>query len=165
MNREKVFVTWVHDRPGVLTRVASAFFRRGINIINLTVGATHIDGVSKMVIRTSGSARELDQLARYIDREVDVLEVQLQDPEVDMVAELCSVRVGADDDETRDAILKATHVYRPELEKIEHDSIILTLSSTPATIDHFVETVKAFHLMDVSRTGVTTQPGRSTPLD
>jgi acetolactate synthase-1/3 small subunit len=164
-NREKVFVTWVQDRPGVLTRIASAFFRRGINIINLTVGSTHIEGVSKMVIRTSGDNKELDQLSRYIDREVDVLEVQLQDPEIDTVAELCFVRVGATNDDEREEILDATHAYRPEVERIEHDSIVLRTLSTPATIDHFLRKLESFDLRDVSRTGVTTMPARSTPID
>lgn len=164
-DREKVFVAWVQDRPGVLSRIASAFFRRGINIINLTVGSTHRVGISKMVIRTHGYEADLEQLVRSIDREVDVLEVQLLDPERDEIAELCAVRVATDSDAERQAILDATHVYRPELKRLDHDSLVLSLTSPPATIDHFVESLKQFRLLDVSRTGVTTMPGRTTPAD
>ena len=41
------FVSYVEDKPGVLTRVASLFRRLNINIISLTVGHSERDGLSR----------------------------------------------------------------------------------------------------------------------
>ena len=46
----QTFSVYVHDRPGVLNRVASFFRRRGFNIESLTVGRTHRLGISRMTV-------------------------------------------------------------------------------------------------------------------
>ena len=46
----------VEDRPGVLTRVASLFRRRGYNIESLAVGTTDEQGVSRMTIVVEGTS-------------------------------------------------------------------------------------------------------------
>ena len=43
-----VLVIYTDDEPGVLTRVASLFRRRGFNIHSLTVGPTERVGLSRM---------------------------------------------------------------------------------------------------------------------
>jgi acetolactate synthase-1/3 small subunit len=43
-------LVYVHDRPGVLNRVVSLFRKLGFNIGSLTVGRTHQQGISRMII-------------------------------------------------------------------------------------------------------------------
>ena len=155
---ERIFVAWVADRPGVLTRIASLFFRRGINIMSLNVASSHREGASKMVIRACGTVDELRRLALFMERLVDVLDVELQDPEHVPIDELCFARVAVTGDAERNAVLTATAPYQPRIVRIDTDSMILTLTSTPVTIDHFVDTLNDFRLLDISRTGVTTAP-------
>ncbi len=45
-----IFVVYVENKPGVLTRVASLFRRRAFNIDSLTVGRTEKPEVSRMTI-------------------------------------------------------------------------------------------------------------------
>ena len=53
------FVSYVEDKPGVLTRVASLFRRLNINIISLTVGRSERPGISRMtLLRGLGGGRE-----------------------------------------------------------------------------------------------------------
>src|SRR5690625_6997217 len=77
MIRERIFVAWVSDRPGVLTRIASVFFRLSINIVSLNVASTHTPRVSKMVIRAAGDEHELLRVKRQISRLVDTLRVDV----------------------------------------------------------------------------------------
>ncbi|MBV9072060.1 MAG: ACT domain-containing protein, partial [Acidobacteria bacterium] len=44
----RTFIVYVADHPGVLNRVSSLFRRRGYNIESLTVGHTHLPGISRM---------------------------------------------------------------------------------------------------------------------
>ena len=44
------FVSYVEDKPGVLTRVTSLFRRLNINIISLTVGRSEKPGLSRLTL-------------------------------------------------------------------------------------------------------------------
>ncbi len=48
--RPHVLMALVENKPGVLTRVASLFRRRGFNIESLTVGHTDTPDISRMTI-------------------------------------------------------------------------------------------------------------------
>ena len=50
MSMVRTFIVYVADHPGVLNRVSSLFRRRGYNIESLTVGHTHLPGVSRMTV-------------------------------------------------------------------------------------------------------------------
>lgn len=164
MNHERIFVAWVSDRPGVLTRIASVFFRRSINIMSLNVAGTHLPDVSKMVIRAAGSERELERVCLQISRLVDTLRVDVLSPEDAILDELCFVRVQVRDQATHGELLHAVQAYRPKVVRVDTDSVVLTLTTTPTTIDHFLQTLAEFGLIDVSRTGVTTAPLAETAL-
>lgn len=164
MNHERIFIAWVSDRPGILTRITSLFFRRSINIISLNVAQTHVPSVSKMVIRAAGELHQLDVLRRQIQRLVDTLRVDLLDPDIVSLDELCFARVGVRSEDEREAILAATEPYRPRITRVDIDSMILQLTNSPVTIDQFLQALARFTLIDVSRTGVTTSPLRAAAL-
>ena len=162
---ERVFVARVSDRPGVLTRIADVFFRRGINIITLTVGASHTPEVSKIVIRCEGNTEALRRLALLLENLVDVLHVDVVDPDEGGIFELCLARLRAVSVADRNEIVENTNAFRPRIALTDRDSIVLELIDSPATIDHFVHTLGGFDLVDISRTGVTTTPSAASPLE
>ena len=47
---QHTIIALVEDKPGVLSRIASLFRRRGFNIESLTVGHTEQPGISRMTI-------------------------------------------------------------------------------------------------------------------
>jgi acetolactate synthase-1/3 small subunit len=68
---------YVHNRPGVLAKVASTFHRRAMNIQTLTVEPTEQPERSKMVVRVAAPRPDLERVALAIDNLVDVLSVEL----------------------------------------------------------------------------------------
>ena len=50
MSHDHIISVRVHDRPGVLSRIAQVFARRGYNIDSLVVSSSHTKGFSRMTI-------------------------------------------------------------------------------------------------------------------
>lgn len=165
MNHERIFVAWVSDRPGVLTRIASVFFRRSINIMSLNVASTQLPRISKMVIRAAGNEHELLRVKRQISRLVDTLRVDVLTTDTAVLDELCFARVPIRVPEDHDQILAQMRPYGAEIVRVDQDSMVMSLTSTPTTIDHFLQSLEPFGLIDVSRTGVTSAPLAKAPLE
>src|SRR5262249_23926500 len=66
----------VENRPGVLTRVAGLFARRGFNIDSLAVGPTQDPSQSRITIRVDCAQHSVDQVIKQLYKLVDVLKVQ-----------------------------------------------------------------------------------------
>jgi len=64
MGEKRILVALVEDRPGVLSRVASLFRRRGFNIESIAVGHTEQPGLSRMTIVVDGATTAVDQVGR-----------------------------------------------------------------------------------------------------
>jgi len=160
---DAILILYVHNRPGVLAKVANMFYRRGLNIRTLTVGTTHRAEVSKIVVRVAGPEAELRRLAPALGNLVDVLSVELSDAAAVRAQELCLVRIAVDDRAQRDALLAAAAPFQPTLVDASGDTVVLEVAGTPAAIELFIDTLGRFPIVDMSRTGLTTMPGRQAP--
>jgi acetolactate synthase-1/3 small subunit len=61
----------VENKPGVLTRVAGLFARRGFNITSLTVGETERPAVSRMTIIVDAEVAPFEQVTKQLNKLVD----------------------------------------------------------------------------------------------
>ena len=64
---------FVHDRPGVLVRIALVFSRRGYNIESLVVSPSASGGFSRMTITCSGDPDTLDEIIGQLAKLIDVV--------------------------------------------------------------------------------------------
>ena len=68
-------ISLVQDEPGVLTRVAGLFRRRGFNIESLSVGHCERPGLSRMTIVVKGDDAEVEQVTKQLDKLIEVVNV------------------------------------------------------------------------------------------
>ena len=71
-----IFVVYVENKPGVLTRVASLFRRRAFNIDSLTVGRTEKPEVSRMTIVVDADHDQALRVEANLYKLVNVLLVE-----------------------------------------------------------------------------------------
>lgn len=160
--RDTLFVVYAHSRPGVLAKLAGMFYRRGLDIRTLTVGATHEPELSKIVLRVAGSDGELQRIAAAIGNLVDVLSVELADLAARGARELCLVRV-ATDGAVHSALVQAAQRFDADLRDEDGHSIVLEMVGPPARIEELLAALARFTVLDISRTGATTLPGPFSP--
>ena len=70
----------VEDKPGVLTRVAALFSRRGFNINSLAVGQTEIPDISRITVVVEVEGAALEQVTKQLNKLIEVLKVVELDP-------------------------------------------------------------------------------------
>ena len=65
----------VEDKPGLLTRVAGLFARRGFNIESLAVGKTEVPGLSRITVVVDVEDLPLEQVTKQLNKLVNVLKI------------------------------------------------------------------------------------------
>ncbi len=82
--------------PGVLTRIAGLFARRGFNIDTLTVGPTDDEQISRVTLTVDGALHPIDQVTKQLHKLVNVLKIRDLEPADTVARELALFKVTAD---------------------------------------------------------------------
>jgi acetolactate synthase-1/3 small subunit len=147
-----VLVVYTDDEPGVLTRVASLFRRRGFNIHSLTVGPTERPRQSRMTIVVDAEEATVRLAVEHLRKQVNVLEVQQLGNRPKVVRDLALIRVAAGLD-VRSEILQLAQVFRANVVDIAGDSLAIECSGGPDKIDALVDALRPFGILELGRTG------------
>ncbi len=153
--RKHVIAMLVEDQPGVLTRIAGMFARRGFNIDTITVGKTTKKGISKMVITVLGDDATLEQVEKQVNKLIDTIKVIEMPEDKSVIRELCLVKVSIANKKQKEEVLRYTKIYKTKIVDITQKYVTAELIGTPAKIDAFIDLMKQFGVKEVSRTGVT----------
>ena len=142
----------VHNRPGVLSRVAQVFARRGYNIDSLVVSPSHREGFSRMTITSQGDPAVLDQIIKQLFKLVDVVSAAEHRLEESVVRELALFKVEVQS-ETRSEILQAIEVFRGKTVDISEDTLTIEMTGDSEKIDAFELFVSRFGIREMVRSG------------
>jgi acetolactate synthase-1/3 small subunit len=157
-----VLVVYTDDEPGVLTRVASLFRRRGFNIHSLTVGPTERPDVSRMTVVVDTDEATARRAVEHLRKLVNVLEVQqLGTGGVNVVRDLALIRVSAGPAK-RSEVLQLVEVFRANVVDIAEDTLVIECTGSLAKIEALVDTLRPFGIIELGRTGAVAM-ARGTP--
>jgi acetolactate synthase-1/3 small subunit len=145
-------VAMVEDRPGVLTRVASLFRRRGFNIDSLAVGNTEEQGISRMTIVVDGDDGIVQQVEHQLNKLIDVVKVSDLSGEDTVTRELAllKVRCGAIN---RREVLDIIEIFRAQVVDLSPTSLIIQVVAEEDRLDALVENLRPYGVMEMVRTG------------
>ncbi|MHA7964491.1 acetolactate synthase small subunit [Paenibacillus sp. CAU 1782] len=144
----------VNDQPGVLQRVSGLFGRRGFNIESITVGASEEQGLSRMVIVTSGDDHTLEQITKQLYKLIDVIKVIDLSSNAMVGRELALIKVYAEPS-SRPEILGVVETFRASVVDIGTQSLMVQVVGDSSKIDAMIELLKPYGIRELSRTGVT----------
>jgi acetolactate synthase I/III small subunit len=147
----------VENKFGVLTRVAGLFSGRGYNIDSLNVAPTHDATASRMTIVTHGDEATLEQIVKQLNKLPDVLKVQdfREGEYVDRELVLIKVSVDA---KSRAEVMQITDIFRAKIVDVQPKSLTVEITGTESKVGKFLDLMKAFGVMDLTRTGQVAMP-------
>jgi len=142
----------VSNKPGVLTRVALVFARRGFNIDSLVVSQAQTPTFSRMNIEASGDERTLSLMLAQLNRLVDVIHAVDHAGEDVVQRELALFKIRCTP-KSRTEILQMAETFRGQTVDIGDDTITLQITGKSAKVDAFHTMMRPFEIMELVRTG------------
>jgi acetolactate synthase-1/3 small subunit len=142
----------VENKPGVLTRVASLFARRGFNIDSLAVGTTEDPTLSRMTIVVSAEDELLEQVTKQLHKLINVIKIQDLDP-ADMVdRELVLFKVNAPPDR-RHEVIEIANVFRAKIVDVGRNSLTVEATGSGDKLLAMEDLLRAYGIKELARTG------------
>ena len=150
--RKHVLTILVENRPGVLTRIAGLFARRGFNIDTLTVGPTDDDQLSRITLTVDGALHPIDQVTKQLHKLVNVLKIRDLEPEDSVARELALFKVACDGG-NRGEVMQISEIFRGKVVDVGRRSVVIEVTGTDDKIEAFEALVRPFGLVEMIRTG------------
>jgi acetolactate synthase-1/3 small subunit len=144
---------YVHNKPGVLVRVALVFARRGYNIESLVVSpAAGGDDFSRMTITCSGDPATLEQIIKQLYKLVDVVRARDHTEDDAYETEIALVKLQAGLDE-RTQILQIAENFGAKVTDYGEDSLMLRVYGSSEKLDAFIGLLRPYGLRELIRSG------------
>jgi acetolactate synthase I/III small subunit len=150
--RKHILSVLVENKPGVLTRVAGLFARRGFNIDTLAVGPTEDPTVSRMTITLDGAAHPIDQVTKQLHKLINVIKIRDLEPEETIAREMALFKVTADG-QTRGEIMQLADIFRGRIIDVSSRTATVEVTGTHDKIEAFEQMLRPFGIVEMVRTG------------
>ncbi len=150
--RKHIVSILVENKPGVLTRIAGLFARRGFNINTLAVGPTDDEHMSRITLTLDGALHPIDQVTKQLHKLVNVLKIRDLEPEATIARELALFKVSADG-AARAEVLGLVEIFRGKVVDVGRRSVVVEITGTDDKVEAFEALVRPFGLVEMARTG------------
>ena len=150
--QQHTIIALVQDRPGVLTRVAGLFRRRGFNIASLAVGASEQKGLSRLTFVVTGDQYTVEQATRHLEKLIDVVKVSNISEEDVVARELALIKVRTTPT-NRSEILEIINLFRAKVVDVGTLSLVVETTGEEEKIDALYDLLRPFGILELMRTG------------
>ena len=159
--RKHILSILVENKPGVLTRIAGLFARRGFNIDTLAVGPTDDDTLSRITLTLDGAMHPIDQVTKQLHKLVNVIKIRDLEPEDTIARELAMFKVTADG-AARAEVMQLAEIFKGRIVDVTKRSVIVEVVGTSDKVAAFEKLVRPFGLVEMVQTGeIAISRGRS----
>lgn len=142
----------VENRPGVLTRAAGLFARRGFNIHSLAVGPTEHPEISRMTVVVDVERLPLEQVTKQLNKLVNVLKVAELESSAAVQRELILVKVRAEG-AGRTAVLEIVELFRAKVVDVSTESVTIEATGDSDKIDALLRVLEPHGIRELVKSG------------
>ncbi len=153
MTHKHTLSVLVEDRPGVLTRVAGLFARRGFNIHSLAVGPTEHPGVSRMTVVVDVDELPLEQVTKQLNKLINVIKIVELEPGASVQRQMLLVKVRADV-QTRSHVLETVELFRGHVVDVAPDAVTIEATGSPDKLAALLKVLEPFGIRELAQSGL-----------
>ena len=143
----------VEDKPGLLTRVAGLFARRGFNIESLAVGPTEMRGRSRITVVVDEDETLLEQVTKQLNKLVNVIKIVELDESTSVQREHVLIKVRADN-QSRSHVLEAVNLFRARVVDVVPDALTIEVTGDTGKIDAFLKVLEPYGIKEIAQSGL-----------
>ncbi len=150
--RHHILSVLVENKPGVLTRVAGLFARRGFNIFSLAVSPTDDERISRMTIVVDVQSTSIEQITKQLNKQVNVIKINELHP-VDAVERELALITVTTDPENRSQVTELGAIFEAKIVDVGWESMTLMVSGHPDQLDAIEDLLRPYGIEEIQRTG------------
>jgi acetolactate synthase-1/3 small subunit len=143
----------VEDRPGLLTRVAGLFARRGFNIESLAVGKSEIEGLSRITVVVDVEELPLEQVTKQLNKLVNVIKIVELDSAQAVTREHMLIKVRVDNT-TRSQVLEAASLFRAQIVDVATDALVIEATGNSGKIQALLRILEPYGIKEIAQSGL-----------
>ena len=143
----------VEDKPGLLTRVAGLFARRGFNIESLAVGVTEVPGLSRITVVVDVEGLPLEQVTKQLNKLVNVIKIVELDPAASVQREHMLVKVRADN-ASRSSVLEVINLFRASVVDYAPEAMVVEITGDKGKGEAFLRAIEPFGSKELAQSGM-----------
>ena len=143
----------VEDRPGLLTRVAGLFARRGFNIESLAVGKSEIEGLSRITVVVDVEELPLEQVTKQLNKLVNVIKIVELDSAQAVTREHMLIKVRVDNS-TRSQVLEAVTLFRAQIVDVATDALVIEATGNSGKIQALLRILEPYGIKEIAQSGL-----------
>lgn len=142
----------VENQPGVLSKVAGLFSRRGFNIDSLAVGITADPDISRMTIVVSGDEHIVEQVEKQLNKLIPVIKVKVLEPGKFISCELMLIKVSCKEKQHAD-IMNIAELMGASIVDVAVSSLTLQFTGNDDRIQTLISLLKPYGIKEIVRAG------------
>jgi acetolactate synthase-1/3 small subunit len=143
----------VEDKPGLLTRVAGLFARRGFNIESLAVGASEIEGLSRITVVVDVEELPLEQVTKQLNKLINVIKIVELDTAQSVQREHLLIKVRVDNS-TRSQVIEAVTLFRARVVDVATDALVIEVTGDSGKTTAFVKVLEPYGIKEIAQSGL-----------
>lgn len=143
----------VEDKPGLLTRVAGLFARRGFNIDSLAVGVTEVPGLSRITVVVEVEGLPLEQVTKQLNKLVNVIKIVELEQSASVQREHMLIKVRADN-QTRSNVIEVVNLFRASIVDYATDALVIEVTGDRGKVDALLRALEPFGIKELAQSGM-----------
>ncbi len=154
----------VENQPGVLSKVAGLFSRRGFNIDSLAVGITQDPEISRMTIVVDGDEHIVEQVEKQLNKLIPIIKVKVLEPGTFLSSEHALIKVSCKAKQHAE-IMNIAELIHASIVDVSPVSLTLEFTGGEEKLQTLVGLLKPYGIKEVVRSGaLSIEKGPSTTL-
>ncbi|MBF4460540.1 acetolactate synthase small subunit [Pseudoclavibacter sp. RFBJ3] len=143
----------VEDKPGLLTRVAGLFARRGFNIESLAVGTSEVEGLSRITVVVDVEEFPLEQVTKQLNKLINVIKIVELEYDASVQREHLLVKVKVDAT-TRSQVIEAVNLFRARVVDVATDALVIETTGDTGKVQAFLRVLEPYGIREIVQSGL-----------